>query len=140
MPRSTSAITRRGNASAYARPSVLPPGTAEQHPALDAEKTADRFDITDQRCRVVAGQLTVRGRGSRTALIEQHDAVTRRIEKTAVRCLTARARTTMHEQHRDTIRIAAFLEMKLVWRIHRQTVHRIRPDFGIERQHGDRSA
>ena len=62
-----------------------PPGTAKNQPAINAQMTAQAFDVLDQmRCGVVR-DVAERARPTTAALIKDDDSVEARIEKPAMR-------------------------------------------------------
>ena len=98
------------------------PGAAEQHPALDAEMVAESFHVRDQVPGGVVLKACVRCRAPGAALIEEHDAPDLGVEVTPVIMLATGARAAMHEQHRQTLGVAAFLDVERVWCLDREAV------------------
>src|SRR5204863_10018340 len=82
------------------------PGAAENEPLLDAEMLAQLLHVSDQmRCGVVA-YFAERRRSPGAALIEDHDAVVRRIEEPTVIGGTAGTGSAMEKDDGYTMRIA----------------------------------
>src|SRR5690606_31301175 len=96
---------------------------------------ANRFKILNQLVSAVTLQLGQWGRSPSTSLIQQNNPETLGIEKTPVVIFTTAARPAMNDNHRNSVRIAGFLEVQLMGMIHRQSVAGVRLDFRIEGQH-----
>ena len=90
------------------------PRAAEQLPALDAEMRAQPLHVGDQMPGGVGLQARVRQRAAAAALVEQHDAVARRVVVAAHGGVAAAAGPAVHDQRRLAVGVAAFLEVDLV--------------------------
>jgi hypothetical protein len=97
------------------------PRAAEHLPAADREVLAQRLDVRDQVPRGVVDEAGVRRALAAAALIEQHDAMPRRIPEAAVHAARAATRPTMQKQHGLAVRVAVLLVVNLVQRVHAQT-------------------
>ena len=82
--------------------------------AIDAEMLAKFLDVCDQIPGCVFFERSVRRALSRTALIEQHDAVGFRIMKLPILGHQPATRPAMQEHHRLAFWIAALFVIKLV--------------------------
>lgn len=90
------------------------PGAAEQQPALHLEVLADVFQVAQQVGGGVVAEVAV-GRGaSRAALVHQDGAVFLGVEKAPVVRLAAGAGTAVQIDHRQALRVAAFLHVEVV--------------------------
>lgn len=90
------------------------PRAAKKLPAIDAELLANPLDVLNEILRRVVFDRCV-GRGLTTAaLIEQDDAIFIRIVKTAHCRIATAARTTVNNQNRLTVGIAALLDIERV--------------------------
>ena len=85
------------------------PRTAEQHPGIDVQVPAQRFDVVHQIRRRVAGQAAERAGSAGAALVEDDHAPERRIEEAAMHDASPGAGAAMQEQHRPAARIAHLL-------------------------------
>src|SRR6185437_11425007 len=94
------------------------------------------LDIGDQMRRGVVDQFGEWCGLPAPALVEQHDAVARRIEEAEVVRGQTGTRAAMQEHYRQAGRVAAFLHMQGVQRIDRQTPGPVRLDLGIQLAHG----
>ena len=108
------------------------PGAAEQLPALDAEVLAQPLHVLDQMPGGVVDQAGVRTALAAAALVEEHDAVARRVEETPHPRVGAAARAAVQEHHRFAARVAAFLPVDLVQRRDAQHAAAVRVDRGVE--------
>src|SRR5260221_12902989 len=90
------------------------PGAAEDMPALDADELAQPLDIADQMAGGVVDGLAQRQRAAGATLIEDDDAIMGRIEEASMGRPRPPARSTMKEDHRRALRIAALLPIHLV--------------------------
>ena len=90
------------------------PRAAEHLPALDAEVLAQRLDVGDEVPGRVVVEARVRRALAAAALVEQHDAVARRIEEAAHLRVGPAARPAVQEHRRLAVRVAALLEVELV--------------------------
>lgn len=90
------------------------------HLAVDAKMLADGIDVFHQFRRVVSFHRPFEigmGRGDAlpaSALVEEDDTVTRRIEITGILCFASPTGAAMQKQHRLAIRIAVFHRMEFV--------------------------
>ena len=109
------------------------PRTAKHLPAVDAQVLAHALDVGDQVPGGVVGEFGMRGRLAAATLVEQHDAIDRRIEEAPAFRIRAAARATVQEHHRLAVRIAALLVVQRVQRRHRQHAAVERLDLGIQR-------
>src|SRR5580698_945834 len=108
------------------------PRAAEYLPALDAQVLADTLDVRHQVPGGVAVQLRMwRGLAAAT-LVEQHDAVNRRVEEASAFRTGTAARTTMQEYHRLTLWITALLVIDRMQRRHRQEADIVSLDFRVQ--------
>jgi hypothetical protein len=78
-----------------------PPGTADDQPARDAERLADRAQIGEQLGRGVVGQASPRSAQPRAALVDAHHPPARRIEAAPQQGRAAGAGPTVQHQRRS---------------------------------------
>jgi hypothetical protein len=90
------------------------PGAAEHLPAFDAEMFADALHVGHQMPSGVVVQRGVGRAGPTAALVEQDNAIGRRVEQAAIAPGNPAARPTMHENGRFALRISANFVMDLV--------------------------
>src|SRR5688572_28720032 len=83
------------------------PRTAEHIPFFDAEFLAQSFDVFNQIPRRVFFEFGVRRGLPRTTLIEQNDMIRLRIEKPPIHRNQTAARTTVQENHRNSVGVSA---------------------------------
>src|SRR6187399_2540626 len=78
---------------------------------------AQRLDVGDEMPRSVVDEARTRPALARAALIEQHNAITLRIEESAHLGIGAAARSAVQEHHGFSCGVAALLVVELVhWR------------------------
>ena len=109
-----------------------PPRTAENDPASDAEICPQPFDIGDEMRSGVVRQRAERTRPPGAALVEDHDAVMRRVEEPPVARLRSRARPAMQEHDGRAVGPPALLPIHDVPAAERQTPGCKRRDLGIQ--------
>ncbi len=114
IPRSTSSVTRCGCASGVGDAEGAAPRAAEHLPAVDAEVLAQALDVGDE---VPGGVVVERGERlalAAAALVEQDDAVARRVEEAPVLGVGAAAGPAVQEHHRLAGAVARLLEVEVV--------------------------
>ena len=110
------------------------PAATEHLPALELQMLAELLDVGDQIPRRVLRDLGVRRALTAAALIEDHDAVARRIEEPAHRGTLAAAGSAMQEHDRFAIRSPRLLIRDLVQRRDLEAARFV----GLERRVGPR--
>src|SRR3569623_2066749 len=111
------------------------PGTAEYHPAFDAELGTDALQVGDEKQRGVNNELRMRGGAPGAALIEQHDAIDVGIEETAMIGFAAGTGAAVHEHHRQAFGVAALLDVESMDLVDLEAVRGVRLDIRIKGQH-----
>src|SRR5690606_32218321 len=82
------------------------PGTAKQHPFVDAQELTDCFHIRDQCLGVVLPQFGM-GRGATfSPLVENNDAIGIRIKVAPTGAIGSATRASMNEEHGYTLGVA----------------------------------
>ena len=93
------------------------PGATHHLPALDFQVLAEHLHVGDQVPCGVLCQLRMRRRLAAAALVEQDDAIGRRIMCLAQEGRDAAARPAMQHHGGLALRVSAFLEMEFMeWR------------------------
>src|SRR5690606_20732581 len=93
------------------------PGAADHLPAVDAALLADTLHVRHQVPGGVVLEVGMGGRAAAAALVEQDDAVGRRIMEPAHELVAAAARTAMDQNRRLALGIAALFPVDVVdWR------------------------
>ena len=92
------------------------PRTAEDQPAVDREVFAEPLDISNQMVSRVGRKIhrtvaRVRNTSAASPLVEQHDPVRGRIEKSAHARRASRARAAVEDQCRLPLGVATYLPM-----------------------------
>src|SRR5690606_40530380 len=111
------------------------PAAAEDLPALDAELATQLLDVLDEVPGGVVHEVGVRGGAPGAALVEQHDAILRRVVETAHLCAAAAAGAAVQQHHRLAVRIAALLVVELVAAIDLEGAGLVGLDLGVQGAH-----
>src|ERR1700742_1456553 len=90
------------------------PGSADHHPALEAESLADDFEVRDQMRRRVGLARAFRRAAAAAALVEQHRVESLGVEQPAMVGLAARAGSAMQIDRADAALAADALDIELV--------------------------
>ncbi len=90
------------------------PRPSEDGPLVDAEMRTQLLHVGDQVRGGIAGEFTVWTRAAGTALVEDHDAIVRRIEEAPVHRARAGARSAVHEHHWHAVVVSRYLPVHLV--------------------------
>ena len=106
------------------------PGAAHHPPGLQAQRSADALHIGNQMGGAVVQQRARGPAAPAAALVPQNDPGAAGIKKLAVPWHGSAARATMNEQHRQTGRVAALLEIHGVAVLLGQEAVRIRLNSG----------
>ncbi len=107
------------------------PRPAEHLPAIQRQVLAQALHVGDQIPGRVVGKFGVRRGAPAATLVEQHDAVMRRIEEAPTVGIAARAGTAVHEYHRLAARVAALLVVDRVQRRNGEPAAVVWLDFGV---------
>src|SRR4029077_16451824 len=110
------------------------PGAAKHLPALDVEELAELLDVVNEMPGGVFVDARMRRGAPAAPLVEQHDAVTRRIVIAAHHGGGASAGAAMQQHGGLAVRIAAFLEVKLMQRGNLESSRAVGDDLGEEAQ------
>ena len=110
-----------------------PPRAAEHLPAVDLQVLAHALDVGNEMPGRVVGQFGMRRRAPASALVEQDDAVTRRIEEAPRLRVAACPRSAMQEHHRLAFRVAALFVVDPMQVGNLEETRIVGLDVGIER-------
>ena len=108
------------------------PRAAEDHPFVDAEVLAERFDVFDKMLGGVVLKPGIGLRASGAPLVENDDTVEFRVEKTPMRRIGSGAGSAVQENHRHPGGISRLFPIHFMAAPQRQHTLPERLDFGVK--------
>ena len=108
------------------------PGAAEDLPTIDADLAAQLLHVVDEMPGRILVQAGVRRRASAAALVEQDDAVARRVVIAAHGRIAATAGSAMHDEHGFAVALAALLVIEIMAARNSQPAVAVGLDRGIK--------
>jgi hypothetical protein len=114
------------------------PRPTEELPALDPEVFADSFHVVDQVPGRIIAELRMGSAAAAAPLIEEDDAVRRRVPEPAMHRARTPARPAMHENGRLSFRVTALLVVDRMNRIDLKARGLVRLDLWKQACHWQR--
>lgn len=110
--------------------------TPKNQPLLDRQKFPQLHQVIDQMGKRIVGQTSLGCRSTSATLIHQNNAISSWVKKSPTVEFATGARPSVQKHHRNSVRVTAFVNIKLMHLSNRHPMPSVGFDFWVKGLHG----